>query len=246
MRTIIVDDEPKNVRILNRLLTDFCIGINIIGSAGDANTAFELISKLKPDIVFLDIEIPNGNAFDLLDKLMPISFEIIFITAFESYSLKAFKYSALDYLLKPVSIVDLQNAVSKAKNNSYSKNVNLQVKSLLHNINSASNGKQKIAIQTLDGFELVKEEEVIRLEAKGNYTEIILKDKSKLLASKSIKDFEDILNTDVFFRIHNSHIVNLNFIKKYHKGRGGYIILEDETNIEVASRRKLEFLSRFK
>lgn len=246
MRTIIVDDEPKNVRILNRLLTDFCVGINIIGSAGDANTAFELISKLKPDIVFLDIEIPNGNAFDLLDKLMPISFEIIFITAFESYSLKAFKYSALDYLLKPVSIVDLQNAVSKAKNNSYSKNVNLQVKSLLHNINSASIGKQKIAIQTLDGFELVKEEEVIRLEAKGNYTEIILKDKSKLLASKSIKDFEDILNTDIFFRIHNSHIVNLNFIKKYHKGRGGYIILEDETNIEVASRRKIEFLSRFK
>jgi two-component system, LytTR family, response regulator len=245
MRTIIVDDEPKNVRILNKLLTDYCKDVKIIGSAADSNEAMHLINELKPDLVFLDIEMPNGNAFDLLDKLMPIHFEIIFITAFENYSLKAFKYSALDYLLKPVSIEDLEIAVQKAKNQTNNKNINLQVKSLLQNINVANKGLQKIAVHTLEGLEFLKIENIIRLEAKGSYTEFYLNDKSKIIGSKSIKEYEDLLSEDIFIRIHNSHIVNLNYIKKYHKGRGGYIILEDGKNIEVATRRKYDFLSRF-
>jgi two-component system, LytTR family, response regulator len=245
MRTIIVDDEPKNVRILNKLLTDYCKDVKIIGSAGDATEALQIITELKPDLVFLDIEMPNGNAFDLLDKIIPITFEIIFITAFESYSLKAFKYSALDYLLKPVSIEDLETAVQKAKKQSNNRNINLQVKSLLQNINVAAGSLQKIAIHTLDGLEFLKIEDIVRLEAKGIYTEFYLKDKTMLIGSKIIKDYEDILSEEIFIRIHNSHMVNINYIKKYHKGRGGYIVLEDGKNIEVATRRKYDFLSRF-
>jgi two-component system, LytTR family, response regulator len=245
MRTIIVDDEPKNVRILNKLLTDYCPDVKIVGDAGDADAAYKLIEELKPELVFLDIEMPNGNAFDLLDKFIMINFEIIFITAFESYALKAFKYSALDYLLKPVSIEDLELAVQKAKTSASSKNINLQVKSLLHNIQTTSGGPQKLAIHSIDGLEFVNADEIVHLEAEGSYTNIHLKNKSSILSSKSIKDYEDILTKDIFFRVHNSHIVNLKFIKKYHKGRGGYIILEDDTNIEVATRRKNEFLSKF-
>lgn len=245
MRSIIVDDEPKNVRILNKLLTDYCPDVKIIGNAGDANAALQIIEELKPELVFLDIEMPNGNAFDLLDKLMPVNFDIIFITAFESYSLKAFKYAALDYLLKPVSIEELQNAVAKAKDNNQSKNINMQVKSLLHNINNVNSGLQKVAVHTVDGLEFVKAEDIVRLEAQGSYTVFHLVNKLTLLASKNIKDYEDILTGDIFFRIHNSHIINLNAIKKYHKGRGGYIIMDDGTTIEVATRRKNDFLSRF-
>jgi two-component system, LytTR family, response regulator len=213
MRTIIVDDEPKNVRILNKLLTDYCKDVKIIGSAGDATEALQIITELKPDLVFLDIEMPNGNAFDLLDKLMPVHFEIIFITAFESYSLKAFKYSALDYLLKPVSIEDLEAAVQKAKYQSNNRNINLQVKSLLQNINVAAGGLQKIAVHTLEGMEFIKIEDIMRLEAKGSYTEFYLNNKTMIIGSKSIREYEDILSEDIFIRVHNSHIVNLNYIK---------------------------------
>jgi two-component system, LytTR family, response regulator len=245
MRSIIVDDEPKNVRILNKLLTDYCPDVKLIGTAGDSKEALQIIEELKPELVFLDIEMPNGNAFDLLDKLETIAFEIIFITAFENYSLKAFKYSALDYLLKPVSIEELQNAVAKAKDNAKSRNINLQVKSLLQNLNSSNGGMQKVAVHTFDGLEFVKSQDIVRLEAQGSYTVFHLTDRSTILASKNIKDYEDILIGDIFFRIHNSHIVNLNAIKKYHKGRGGYIVMDDDTMIEVATRRKNDFLSRF-
>jgi two-component system, LytTR family, response regulator len=246
MRSILIDDEPKNIRILTKLLTDYCPDVNIIGKAGDSNEAQLIIEELKPELVFLDIEMPNGNAFDLLDKLLPISFNIIFITAFESYSLKAFKYAALDYLLKPVSIEELQNAVAKAKSNNQSKNINLQVKSLLQNVQNANGGIQKVAVHIVDGIEFVKAEDIVRLEAQGSYTLFHLKDRSTILASKNIKDYDEILVGDTFFRIHHSHIVNLNAIKKYHKGRGGYIIMDDDTTIEVATRRKNDFLSMFK
>jgi len=242
---LIVDDEPKNIRILNGLLNESCPDVRIIGEAVSAETAMPLIAETRPDLVFLDIEMPHGNAFDLLDKIMPIDFEIIFITAFDAYTLKAFKYSALDYLLKPVSIDELKMAVQKAKDRIRVKNINVQLQNLMFNINRPNSSLQKIALPNNDGLVFIQLSEIIRFEAKGGYTYVHANDNQKYVSSRIIKEYEEILPPDLFFRIHNSHIINLNFVKKYHRGRGGLIEMSDNVMIEVATRRKDEFLARF-
>ncbi|MBS1743706.1 MAG: response regulator transcription factor [Bacteroidetes bacterium] len=245
-KTVIVDDEPKNLRILKQLLLDYCPRIQVIGEATDVKSAFEVIRTLSPDLVLLDIEMPYGNAFDLLDQLMPVDFEIIFVTAFDNYSLKAIKYSALDYLLKPVDIAELQAATDKAIVKIAGKNVNQQVALLLNNFKSQQTNLTKIAIPTMDGFVFLNVEDIIRCEANGAYTFIYSVKNEKVIASKSIKEYEELLPATNFCRIHNSHLVNLNRIKKYSKGRGGTIIMEDGAILEVASRRRDEFLAKFK
>ncbi|MFT3907916.1 MAG: LytTR family DNA-binding domain-containing protein [Ferruginibacter sp.] len=245
-RTVIVDDEPKNLRILQKLLSEFCPQIQVIGEAGDVKKAFQVIKELKPDLVILDIEMPYGNAFDLLDSLMPIDFEVIFITAFDNYSLKAFKYSALDYLLKPVDISDLQAATNKAIQRIAGKNINQQVALLLSNFKNTQNNLQKIAIPTMDGFVFMNVEDIIRCESNAAYTYIYTVRNEKIVASKNIKEYEELLPSSIFCRIHNSHLVNLNRIKKYSKGRGGTVIMEDGVILEVASRRRDDFLAKFK
>jgi len=245
INALIIDDEPKNIRILNGLLEECCPEVNVIGEAFSAESAVPLIQEKQPDLVFLDIEMPYGNAFDLLDMVMPVSFEIIFITAFDAYTLKAFKYSALDYLLKPVSIDELKAAVDKAKERIKSKNINLQLQTLLTNIHKPSAAMQKLALPCNDGLVFVLLSDIVRFEAKGGYTQVYLNSQEKIIASRNIKEYEDILPEDVFFRIHNSHIINLNYVKKYHKGRGGMIEMSDGAKIEVAIRRKDEFLAHF-
>lgn len=245
MRALIIDDEPKNVRILRKLLEDYCPQIEVAGEAGDARAAFSIIRELKPELLFLDIEMPYGNAFDLLDKLMPVNFEIIFITAFDDYTLKAFKYSALDYLLKPVDIDELKAAVKKAAEKIAGKNINQQLGNLLSNLKNSQAPLQKIALPSADGIVFISVEDIIRCEASGNYTIIYADSKEKITASKNIKDYEEILPPGIFCRIHNSHIINLNRIKKYHRGRGGFVVMDDGTSIEVASRRRDEFLAKF-
>jgi two-component system LytT family response regulator len=245
INALIVDDEPKNIRILQGLLDESCPDVKIVGEAISAETAIPLIRDKNPDLVFLDIEMPYGNAFDLLDKIMPVNFEIIFITAFDDYTLKAFKYSALDYLLKPVSIDELKTAVYKAKERIRFKNINSQLQNLMFNINKTNASLQKIALPCNDGLVFVLLSEIIRFEAKGGYTHVHVANNQKYISSRIIKDYEEILPEDIFFRIHNSHIINLNFVKKYHKGRGGMIEMTDNAMIEVATRRKDEFLARF-
>ncbi|MFL5745100.1 MAG: LytR/AlgR family response regulator transcription factor [Niastella sp.] len=245
INALIVDDEPKNIRILNGLLNECCPDVRIIGEAVSAETAMPLIAETHPDLVFLDIEMPHGNAFDLLDKIMPIDFEIIFITAFDAYTLKAFKYSALDYLLKPVSIEELKMAVQKAKDRIRIKNINVQLQNLMFNISKPNSLLQKIALPDNDGLIFIQLAEIIRFEAKGGYTYVHVTDNQKYVSSRIIKEYEEIMPPDLFFRIHNSHIINLNFVKKYHKGRGGLIEMSDSVLIEVATRRKDEFLARF-
>jgi two-component system LytT family response regulator len=245
INALIIDDEPKNIRILYGLLNESCPEVQVIGEAVSAETAIPLIHEKQPDLVFLDIEMPYGNAFDLLDKIMPVNFEIIFITAFDDYTLKAFKYSALDYLLKPVSIDELKGAIQKAKERIRVKSINQQLQNLLFNIGKPSPSLQKIALPCKDGLEFVLLTDIIRFEAKGGYTNVIGINNQKYISSRTIKEYEEILPDDIFFRIHNSHIINLNRIKKYHKGRGGVIEMSDNAMIEVATRRKDEFLGRF-
>ena len=245
IRALIVDDEPKNRKILRSLLTDFCPDVRIVGEAASADEAQKLIDEVSPELLFLDIEMPYGNAFDLLDKLMPVKFEIIFITAFDEYTLKAFRYSALDYLLKPVDIEELKVAVKKASEKIGLKNINKQLSNLLQSVRPPGAAPAKIALPTQDGFIFQTTQDIVRFEAKGNYTYVFTTEGNKHISSRTIRQYEEMLPEPTFFRIHNSHIINLNFIKKYTKGRGGHVIMSDGSTLEVATRRKDAFLALF-
>ncbi|MDP4150097.1 MAG: LytTR family DNA-binding domain-containing protein [Bacteroidota bacterium] len=245
MNCIIVDDEPKNVRVLTAMLAEFCPDTSVIGVAANAGEAEKIISKSQPDLVFLDVEMPYGNAFDLLDRLMPVNFEVVFVTAFNDYTLKAFKYSALDYLLKPVNIGELRAAVQKASEKLRLRNMNKQLHNLLANLKQPNASTYKLALPSMEGLVFVMTDKIMRCEASGGYTVFHMKEGEKILSAKNIKEYEEILPPLIFMRVHNSHIINLMCIKKYHKGRGGYIEMEDQALIEVASRRKTEFLNRF-
>ena len=244
-KVVLVDDDPKNIIILRTLLQQVHSNIEVIGEANNAEEAAKLIPLLDPNIVFLDIEMPFGNAFDLLDKLMPVRFEVIFITAFDEYSLKAFKYSALDYLLKPVDIDDLRVAVQKAEKRIELKNINEQLSNLLCTMNKAGLSVTKIAMPVIDGFDFVAIDELISCESKNNCTLVHTNSGKKYTCTRTIKDYEELLPENAFFRIHHSFIVNINFIRKFFKdGRGGYVELVDGTTIPVAHRRKDEFLCK--
>lgn len=245
MTAVIVDDEPKNIKILRTLLEEFCPEVQIVGEATSAESAIPVLSSEQPQLVFLDIEMPRGNAFDLLDKVKPVNFEIIFITAFNEYSLRAFKYSALDYLLKPVNIEELTAAVARASTRIGHKIVNSQINNLFGNIKEGQPLLQKIALPEKDGsLVFVELNQILRFEAKRGYTLIYISQTVFYISARPIKEFEEILPETIFFRIHNSHIVNLSKVKKYHKGRGGEVEMEDGTYIEVATRRKEEFLKK--
>lgn len=245
IRAVLIDDEPKNNRILKLMLEEFCPDVKIEGQADNAAVGAQLVQEVKPDLVFLDIEMPYGSGFDLLDQLKPIHFEVIFITAFNDYSLKAIKYSALDYLLKPVNIDELIAAVAKAVQKVAARNINERIEALLYNLQKPQQAVQKLALPSKEGYVFVLLSDIMRCESKGGYTTFYIKGMDKVLSSKSIKEYEPLLPDDLFFRIHNSHIVNLNCVKKYHRGRGGYLEMEDGTMIEVATRRKDELMARF-
>jgi two-component system, LytTR family, response regulator len=244
IRTVLIDDEPDSIKILQKLLGSYCPQVEVVGTADGVETATILIHAARPDLVFLDIEMMQGNAFDLLNRLQPINFQVIFVTAFDNYAVRAFKYSAVDYLLKPLDINRLVAAVEKVSGRFEKENVLAQMKMLLENLGNISLSDQKIAIPTLTGLSFVALGDIIRLEAKGGYTAICMVDKQQILATRTIKDYEDILPPNIFYRIHNSHIINLQKIKKYQKGRGGSVIMEDNSDIEVAIRRRDEFISR--
>jgi two-component system, LytTR family, response regulator len=246
IRAVLIDDEHKNITILEKMLEQFCPDVKVVGTASDSKSGAATIRQEKPDLVFLDIEMPYGNAFDLLDGLKPFNFEVIFVTAFDNYMLKAFKYSALDYLLKPVDIGELKTAVNNVVTRKKSRNIDMQQLELL--LSSMKNPRmpiERIALPSQEGLELHNVDDITRCEAQRGYTYIFLQNGQKILSSRNIKEFEDMLPETVFFRIHNSHLVNLNFVKRYQKGRGGFIEMTDGTQLEVAIRRKDELLARF-
>lgn len=244
IRTVLVDDETDSIRVLIKLLETYCPRVTVVGTAEGVETALSVIQATRPDLLFLDIEMTQGNAFDLLNQLRPLSFQVIFVTAFDNYAIRAFKYSAVDYLLKPVDIDELVGAVDRVTERSQQKNVVEQMQAFLDNIGTYSMGQQKMAVPTVEGLIFINLKEVVRLEAKTSYTQIIMENGDVITATRTIKDYEDILPEAMFCRIHNSHIINLSKIDKYNKGRGGYVTLEDGSTIEVATRRRQEFLRR--
>lgn len=244
IRAILIDDEIDSIRMLQQLLQKYCPEVCIAGTADGVESGAELILAHRPDLVFLDIEMTHGNAFDLLNLLQPVTFQVIFVTAFDDHAVRAFKYSAVDYLLKPVNIGELCAAVDKLSRRFAEKNVLERVNVLLGHLGGGDPGDQKIAIPTQNGFMFTYFRDIVHLEAKGTYTIFRLTNGEKVMASKTIKEFEELLPEAIFYRIHHSHIINLTKIKKYQKGRGGQVMMEDDSLLEVATRRREEFIQR--
>ena len=243
IRAAIIEDEPKNTTLLKKLVELYCPQVVITGNANSIESAVKLISHNHPDLVFLDVEISGGNAFQLLDILKPIKFDIIFITAYDNYLLKAIKYSALDYLLKPLNITELVDAVKKSMDRIRTQGISEKVELLLQNLSSKA--PTTITLPTSFGFYVINIQNIIRCEAKGSYTVIYLNDGKAYTASKALKEYEDLLPSDSFFRAHYSHLINMKYITKYHKGKGGILEMTDKSMIPLAARRKNEFLQIF-
>jgi two-component system LytT family response regulator len=243
MRALILDDEKKGREYLRHLLAEHCPEIETVLMCETIDQAVEGISKNNPDLVFLDIELNKSSGFDLL-RLVPVTFEVIFTTAFESYALKAIKFSALDYLLKPIDPDELKAAVKKASEKRNDPNGKERFVNFHYNATSSPKTK-RLALPTQDGLIFINFSEIIRCEANGAYTYFHLKGQDKILVSKNIKEYEELLGDSGFFRVHNSSIVNLEEIKKYVKGDGGYVIMSDDASVDVSKRRKEAFLSHF-
>jgi len=245
IKALIIDDEEDCIEGLQNLLVHgYENFVEVLGSAKTVRDGIEAIAVLRPDLVFLDVQIGEKTGFDLLRALPEIDFEIIFTTAFEKFALKAIKFSALDYLLKPIDVDELDIALMKLLNEKSRKNTADKIDLLLQNTQKSDGLFKKIIVPTISGFEFIEIGNIIRCESDSNYTTIYIKDNQKMVVAKTLKDFEDLLSNYSFFRIHNSHLINLTYIRSYNKGKGGSVILTDGTEIEVSSRRKDDFITR--
>ena len=234
---IIVDDEPDCCESLALLLERYCPEIKVLDICYAAETALQSIKEHEPQILFLDIEMPCMNGFELLEKLGSIKFELIFTTSYDQYAIRAIRFSALDYLLKPIDREELQKSVQKAaQRNQHPLPQQLEI--LLQKLKNPGIPVNKIAIPTMEGYQLIPAESIISCESDGNYTHLLLKDKRKIIASRNLKEVEELLEDYPFVRIHHSYIVNINEVEKYIKGEGGYLVMSDGSTINVSRSRK--------
>ena len=242
LRTILIDDEESSLSSIKEKLNKHCSQVEITGAFTSAEDGREAIESLHPDLVFLDIEMPVMNGFVMLQQLKYKNFELIFVTAYDHYAIKAIRYSALDYLVKPVEIDQLKSAVERAAVKRNILEPNRQLEILLDNILRKKSMFQHIAIPTSDGLQFIKTDDIFYLEASINYTHIYLAGKTRYTVGRTLKDFEEMLPADNFLRIHNSYIINKNYLEKYVRGEGGQVIMKNGTVLDVSKRKKAEFL----
>ncbi len=257
IRAVIIDDEEKGRKLLINLLENYCDDIEIIATAGSAREGIAVINKNNPDIVFLDIVMPGGDGFSVLDNVEKIDFEVIFTTAYDHYAIKALRFSALDYLLKPINIDELQQAVkkmtTKIHEKKFNRSINNRLEVFLKN-RALESDQKKIGLTTQNGILFVFIRDIILCKAEGNYTVFYFTDsRSKELVSKTLKEFDELLSEFNFFRIHRSYLVNLKHIKEYCRnshdceveGDGGYVVLDENIQVPVSRDKKKLLLERF-
>lgn len=246
IKSILIDDERNGREILLALLEKFCPAIEVLGTADSGESGLKLIQQFQPQLVFLDINMPGMNGFEMLEKLDQINFEVVFVTAHDDFALKAFKFSAVDYVLKPIDLEDLQKAVKKVEEKMAKQAGAGQTKykELFHNIRNIQNPFDKIGLATRDGLIFVKIPDIVRLESDVNYTWFILSGGEKILASKTLKEFEELLEEYNFYRIHKSHLINLSHLQRYIKGEGGSVIMSDNSEVDVSRRNKEGLMKR--
>ena len=243
INAIIVDDELKSRESLKILLEEFCDNVAVKALCQDVAEAVVAIQQYKPDVVFLDIQLQRETGFDLLTQLGDFDFEVIFTTAYAEYAIKAFKFAAIDYLLKPIDIEELKRALSKVEKR-MNDSISLRLQQLMQNLKNTSSENYKLALPTTDGLVFVKMQDILYCEASSNYTEITVMDGKKYIVSRTLKEYEDMLGEHNFYRIHNSYLINLNAIKKYVRGEGGYVIMANDKSLDVSKRKKEGFLAR--
>jgi two-component system LytT family response regulator len=243
IKAILVDDEEKSRNTLKSLIEKNCPSIEICDLAESVDEALVSIKKHQPKLIFLDIEMPHGSGFTLLEKVVNPDFDVIFTTAYNDYAIKAIKFSALDYLLKPIDVDDLIKAVNKVKKNKESKQSMPDFELLLSNLKLKS-GSAKIAVPTFDGLQMIDAKNIVMCIADESYTHLVLSDGSKIMVSRILKEYEELLSDLNFFRAHNSCLINLAHVTKYVKGEGGYVIMSNTEMVTVSRRKKTELLER--
>lgn len=241
---IIVDDEQDSRETLRNYLGKYCPNVKLLDESANIIEARAAILKHQPQLVFLDIEMPHGNAFDLLEQWGEINFEIIFITAFSQYAVQAFNLSAAHYLLKPVDIEELEKAVATVESLLSKKEKLSHAKILLENMAALHSQNRKLVLPLMEGFDVVKMSEILYCEAEDNFTRFYFKDGRKTLICRNLKFYETALNAFGFYRVHRSHIVNLDFVKRYNKGKGGSVVLDNGKEILVSNNKKAELIKR--
>lgn len=247
IKTVLVDDEPRGVSALQKLLQFNCPEIEVEATCGSVDEARACITAVRPALVFLDIAMPEKNGFELLEGLHPVNFEIIFVTAHNDYMLQAFRFSAVDYLLKPVEDDLLVEAVKRAAKRIEEKGTSANLETLLYNLQSKEGGqKLKMAIPSLKGFQVVKLSEILYCEASSNYTNFHFTGRPDICASKPIHEYEELLEDCGFVRIHKSFLVNMEHVKEYRRGEGGSVILSSNAELEVSRRKKDLFMDKMK
>ncbi|MEO7119638.1 MAG: LytTR family DNA-binding domain-containing protein [Ginsengibacter sp.] len=239
----IVDDEPFCCEALASLLERYCPEVRVLDICYTADNALRSLAEKKPDILFLDIEMPYMTGFDLLEKLPLIDFKLIFTTSYDQYAIKAIRFSALDYLLKPIDREELQRSVQKVMA-SLAHPLPQQIEILFKKLNHPTLRILKVAIPTMEGLQMVSVDSIINCTADSNYTIILLKDKQKIIASRTLKEIEEMLEDHSFVRVHRSSLVNLNEIEKYMKGEGGYLLMSDGTAVDVSRSHKEMLLKK--
>jgi len=245
LRSVIIEDEAAAREALKNYIAKYCPQVQLLGEAVNAQEAIMLLHELQPELVFLDVEMPFGNAFDVIEACKDLSFETIFVTAFSEYSLRALNQSAAYYLLKPVSIEELITAVNKVQQQIEKQQLFNRNKIILDNFREERLDKRQVILTTLEGFEVVKMDEIVQLQGNGNFTDIYLTSGSKKMVCRFLKHFEEILPYP-FLRIHKSHIINLHHVKSYHKGAGGTIMLSNGREVDISPAYKDEFLKAFR
>lgn len=236
---IIIDDEKFCIEVLEELIKEYCPMLNVVATCQGGEEGIKAITSHQPDLIFLDIEMPRMSGFDMLERLLPFRFDVIFTTAYDNYAVRAFKYSAMDYLLKPVDASDLKEAVEKFLHPRQSHNYPVQLSLLRENIKLINPAHiQKIAIPTTEGLTMQPINEILYCEASSSYTIFHLVKGSRIVSARTLKEYEELLEPHNFFRVHHSHVVNLNYVEKYIKGDGGMLLLSNGAAIAVSRSRK--------
>ncbi|CAN5437650.1 LytTR family DNA-binding domain-containing protein [soil metagenome] len=245
IKAVIIEDEKRSAKLLSNLLKEYCPEVELAGSASTVADGFQLIQKYSPDVIFLDIEMQKETGFDLLEKFDEIKFEIIFTTAFENYAIRAIKFCAIDYLLKPIDVDELKAAVGKVLRSHQKNQLNSKLEAFMQNRRNVNPDQFQIALPSTQGMTILRINEILYLKSDRQYTIFYLKSGEKIMTSKNLGEYEELLVEHNFFRVHHSSLINIGEVKKYIRGEGGTIVMSNGEQIDVSKRRKESFLKHF-